>query len=329
MKVAFAGLGAAFTRAHLPASLATPAMQVVAAADIDDDRRRAFAARCPTAAGFDDAATMIAAVDADLVVLAVDPTHHPRLAAAALLRGMHVLSEKPAALDADGVERLGRACARRPQHALVSVHQYRHSPPWRSMARWTRAMAIVCSHTILDARVERAGDDAAAATPWRADLGRSGGLLADHAVHFLALADGLGLRAVPAAADRVLTPGGSETVSALLETATGSMRLSATRAAARRATTIEARGGALAATWRNDRFETRLGTRVLRRRAVPSLASRDHVDWLYRSLYAELIAHLKRDPWRAARTAQTLRVSRTLVALLDLARRAPDLGSAG
>jgi predicted dehydrogenase len=324
MRFAFAGLGSALVRGHLPAVLRLPGTVVRAGADPHAERRASFAARQPEAAVFDDAAEMIREVDADVIVLATDPASHAALAAAAVARGRHVLCEKPAAVDRDAVEILERACARRPDLALISVHQYRYSPGWRRVRRLARTVTLLRQPASLDILVDRLGPDPLAATSWRTGETRAASVFADHFVHFVALAEDAGLHPYAIAADRAVDAAGGESASALLATDLGAIRLAASRPARYRRTAIDFRTRAVELSWDNASFVTTVGHRLTRSADIPSLASRDHVDALYVPFYAELDSCLPNPLWRAVRTMETLRVSRCIVDLLDLADRCPS-----
>lgn len=321
MRLVFAGLGSAFRRGHLPAATLLDASDVVGGADPVAARRAELSTVHPTAQLYDDALDMFAEVTADLAVIATGPAELPGLAAAALDRGMHVLCEKPVASTDDGLELLARACARRPGRALVTVHQYRFSPGWQVIARCARVARATRRPLLLDVHVERDGLDTTATTAWRSDLDRNGGLLADHAVHFVALSQDLGWRPEPLGAERVVDPAGQETVRALLDSPAGAMRIAATTTAGRRVTRIALHDHRRAVIWTNHDLVITATGRVLRRRRVPSLADRAHADALYVPLYREVARGLRDPAWRECRTVESLRVARAVVELSRHAAR--------
>src|SRR5262245_25801238 len=77
--------------------LAEPRSRVVAIAERDAHRRAQVLARYPDVEGHADGEELIARDDLDAVVIATPTSTHHRLARAALLRGLHVLVEKPLA----------------------------------------------------------------------------------------------------------------------------------------------------------------------------------------------------------------------------------------
>lgn len=316
------GLGSAFFRGHYAAATQLAGVRVVAGADPCGARRGELARRHPGIPLYDDATVMFRETNADLAVIATDPSEHPRLAAAALNHGFHVLCEKPVALSKEGLDLLAHTCARRSDCALIAVHQYRYSPAWHTISRCSRIVHALGQDAVLDVRVDRRGHDPLAATDWRLDLERSGGLLADHIVHFVALGESLGWRPEPVGAARIVNVEGDETVSALLDAQAGSIRIAATRAAEERLTRVALATSGMAVTWTNSELVTTVAKRVVQRRTVPSLASREHADELYEPLYREVAQRIADRAWRTRRTAESLRISGALIALGNQAARA-------
>ncbi len=77
--------------------------------------------------------------------------------------------------------------AAHPDLALATVHQYRFAPPWRWIARAAAGAVSGGEPFSLHVEVERPGTDPLSAGGWRADPEHEGGILGDHAVHYLAL----------------------------------------------------------------------------------------------------------------------------------------------
>lgn len=98
-RVGVIGVGWWSTRAHLPALDADPEAEVVALADPDADGLARAAERFGIGQTFEDAETMLAAVDLDAAVIAVPHALHAPVARACLERGLHVLLEKPMTID--------------------------------------------------------------------------------------------------------------------------------------------------------------------------------------------------------------------------------------
>ena len=319
MRVALAGLGAAAQRGHLPAierHAAAGTMDLVAAADPDAVARDRTTRRLPRTPLFASADAMLAAVECELVVIAASSPSHVDLVAVALQRGAHVLCEKPLALTLAGYESVARAYARHPGAGLVSVHQYRYSPGWIAILRTARLAARMHLPFKVSADVERVGVDALAASPWRADVARSGGIFADHGVHFLALAWGIDCDLDVLAMARSRREVG-ERASAFVRLGSGALALQLRTGAPDRHTSVLFEAGNVALTWSGATLALRVGPRLVFTRRVPDLADRAHVDALYHRLYDDIVQNLARASWRAQRSAETLVVGRALLELLD------------
>lgn len=319
MRVAIAGLGTAAQRGHLPVLerlVARGAVDVVAAADPDVTMRDQSVHRLPHVPLLASAEAMIADVECDLLVVAAEPGAHERLVTLALERRLHVLCEKPLVLTRLGYERVAQAYARCPEVALVSVHQYRYSPGWIAISRWARRAARLRVPFFVAADVHRESLDALAVRPWRSDVDRSGGMLADHGVHFLALGWSIDQELDVLAVARSWSEAG-ELSSAFVRLGSGALALSLRTGAPARRTRLAFEAGNVTLTWSGATLALALGRRPVITRAVLALADRDHVDSLYTPLYDDLTRNLARAGWRAHRSAETLAVARALLALLE------------
>lgn len=98
VRIAVAGLGRVFQRFHLPAVLATPDAELVAACDASEERRAWARERLPGIPVEADFGELLRA-GADALLLLTPPASHAQLSCAALRAGLHVLVEKPMALD--------------------------------------------------------------------------------------------------------------------------------------------------------------------------------------------------------------------------------------
>lgn len=110
-RIGVIGCGWWATRAHLPALVANPDAIVAGIADPDAANRTRAAKRfdIPTDRVFDDAQTMLDALDLEAAIVAVPHASHAALARQVLDRGMHLLLEKPMTLapaDARGLAAL-------------------------------------------------------------------------------------------------------------------------------------------------------------------------------------------------------------------------------
>jgi predicted dehydrogenase len=320
VRIALAGLGTAAARGHLPviARLASEGTLSFAGAAEPDPRRRTHAnADLPTAPLFESAGEMLEHVGADVLVVAADPGAHAGLIVLGLERGLHVVCEKPLVLTSPDYHRIAVAHSRRPDLALISVHQYRYSPTWRAMFWWARLAARLHLPFSLEVEVQRREVDALAASPWRSQVESSGGMLADHGVHYLALAWTVVHDLDVLAGSRTATAEG-ERVGASVRIGSGVLTVQGCTGRPARRTRVILRAAGLDLCWRDMSFEIAAGKRTVFRRSVPTLADRRHVDSLYEHLYRDLVRNLPRPPWRAERTVEALTVGRALLSLLEL-----------
>lgn len=319
MRIAIAGLGAAALRGHLPAiaRLASGgALTLIGAADPDARRRADVEARHPRVALFETAEAMLASVDADVLVVAAAPSAHADLVALGLRRGLHVICEKPLVIDRSQYDRVAQAHAQWPRQGIVSVHQYRYSPTWIWIARGARFAARRHLPFSLSVDVQRREMDVLAMSAWRADMGSSGGMLADHGVHYLALAWAIDQHLDVLAGVRARS-GAREQSGASVRLGTGMLTIQVGIGAPARRTRIRLHVASITVTWADERLTIAVGQRTVVSRAVDGLADRAYVDSLYDNFYCDVVRNLERSAWRAHRTAEALVVGRALVNLLE------------
>jgi predicted dehydrogenase len=110
MRIGIAGCGRIAERGYIPAARAASGVEIVGFADPDRERRescrRLWSEGGDEAPGFADAASLLAAVPIDLLVVAAPADHHVALAAEAATAGVRSLIEKPPAPDLDGARQL-------------------------------------------------------------------------------------------------------------------------------------------------------------------------------------------------------------------------------
>jgi predicted dehydrogenase len=124
MRVGIIGLGRA-GRIHLEAWQGVGGAEVTAVCD-----RSAAVRRWARAAGFNaytDIFDMIRRAPLDAVNLCTPPAHHTPAAIACLERGLHVLCEKPLALNTRAAVEMLRAAARHRRYLLLAT-KFRHVP---------------------------------------------------------------------------------------------------------------------------------------------------------------------------------------------------------
>jgi predicted dehydrogenase len=307
-------------RGHLPALAALQdegLVTIVGGADPNPDRRRVARLRHPSLAVFRDVATMLEDCRADLLVVASEPASHTSLLLLAAERGVHALCEKPlTVLPAEHA--LVYEAFRAGDAALVVVQQYRFAPMWRWIVRCARGAARLRAPFWLRIDVDRVGRDAYAASPWREDLGQSGGLLGDHVVHFLGLAREVALDVEPLGASRSFGSGTGETLSATVRVASGTMQVRASTASSVRRTRVALSTGPFVAQWSDSRAVVSVTKHVRCELRTSALSDRDYVDSLYLRLYHDVVVGLRSRDWRREKSAEALDVSRTLMTLFEL-----------
>jgi predicted dehydrogenase len=323
LRVALAGLGGAATRGHLPAIdqlAARDEVELVGAADPDARCRAAFAAVRPHVPVFERTDAMLTEAEVELLVVATEPNSHAPLTVLGLERGLRVLCEKPLTLSGEQYAAIARVCRRRPDAALVPVHQYRYSPAWLPVMRWGRRAHRCDVPFSLAVELERPRPDPNAASPWRADPADSGGLLADHAVHFLALAWAVG-RGLEAMGGSQSPSAGGQRCAASAKLGSGRLEISMQRGGRRRRTRIELRLAGFAYSWTDATVSLALRGQRLASRRVEALSDRGHVDSLYLPLYRDLLDHGSDPTWLNVHQAEALGVGAALLDLLAMAAR--------
>jgi predicted dehydrogenase len=318
-------VGSAATRAHLPALRTAEdcgAVRLVGACDPDPAQRAAVVAAHLGAQGFADNDEMLEATSPDLLVIATPPSAHLGEMAAALERGVHVLCEKPLGLSEADVAALRALAARHPDLALATVHQYRYATPWQWIARAAAGAVRGDEPFTVEVRVERPGTDPLSAGGWRADPEREGGILGDHAVHYLALLHLLDPGCEVVACHR-RGPGGREVAAVDVRVgAAGVATIRTSYAGARRTNLVHLSRPAqcLELVWEDAVVRVVHDGRGRAPRAAPSLSDRAVVNALYSPMYDELIANLGDPSWRALATARTIGAAELLGTAIGMAR---------
>lgn len=167
---------------HAAAVTGVPELDVVALADVRRSSLDAAADLHPTATMYDDPARALTHPELEAVLLATPTTTHPALTLSAIEANLHVLCEKPLALDPATSDRLG-ALARERNLVLQIGYWRRFSPPWRS------ARDAIATGQIGDPVLLRLSQwDADPPPPEFCDPQVSGGIAIDCGVHEFDLA---------------------------------------------------------------------------------------------------------------------------------------------
>lgn len=317
MRVALCGLGTAAQRAHLPAlqpARDTGVAAVVGVCDPDVERRERIGAALD-AVSHSEVTEMLDATDPDLLVIASPPSAHLGAIEAAAERNVDVLCEKPLGVASGDAAELRELTAGHPGLLLATVHQYHHAPAWQVIASELAARLREQRSFTLSIEVERPGTDPLSAGGWRSRGDSEGGILGDHAVHYLALCWLLDRDARVLSCSRAGEPG-RETAHVALRlgrAGTASIRVSYAGAARHNFVAASTPDGKLGLHWADGAL---VAGSPRRRRAVGALSDRQFVNHLYGALYAELLAHRLDPRWRAERTAETLGVADLLTACL-------------
>ena len=159
-----------------PAQRAATAGNLVTTGDsARDDLERALAA-LPRMADLD---ALLRRPDIDLVSICTPTDTHVALVRASIRAGKHVLVEKPAALDADAIDRLDRE-ARAAGVLAMPAHCMRFWPAWAWMAESVRTRRF---GAVRHARFRRLGAAPAWSQDFYLDFTRSGGAIVDLHIH--------------------------------------------------------------------------------------------------------------------------------------------------
>jgi len=181
---AIIGFGRVAAEAHLPGFQATPGFEIAAVIEPSEAERARALAALPGARAYGDFASAVEAEPKlDFVDVATPPRFHAPIVIEALDRGLHVLCEKPLALDLGEIGEIRRV-ARRSGRAVFTVHNWKYAPLFRRLHGLLRAGAIG-ELVAIDWRVLRPNPPRGASEAgWRLDREQAGGgILMDHGWH--------------------------------------------------------------------------------------------------------------------------------------------------
>jgi predicted dehydrogenase len=320
--VGLCGLGSAALRAHLPAlsrAEETGAAVIAGVCDPDRERRERVIERTRRARAYPDVEALLEGSGCDLLVIASPPSAHLPAIEAAARRGIDVLCEKPLGVGDGDVDELRRLTAEAPGWLVATVHQYAHAPAWRVIERCLRLPAVVDATFRLEVEVERPGTDPLSAGGWRAHGDREGGILGDHAVHYLALCHRLDPGARVLEARREGEPG-RESAAVELAVGAGEARIAVSYAGQRRRNLVALDLPDLGAVlrWEDGAlWVERCGTPG-RSHRTGALSDRQFVNDLYGALYDDLLGHRDDPGWRDVQRRETVEVAALLGTALGL-----------
>lgn len=142
---------------------------------------------------------LVADPDLDLVSIVTPPGTHAEIACAAMEAGKHVLIEKPLATSREDAYHI-RAVQDRTGRLATVDYMLRFNPIVETLHAWSRSR---CFGRLRRVVVENyAQDEALPRGHWFWDAAQSGGILVEHAVHFIDVVNGC-TRALPARVDGV------------------------------------------------------------------------------------------------------------------------------
>ena len=117
---------------HIAAAVESPLLEVVAVADLIEERARSAAERSSVPRTYREGADLLEDPDVEAVVLAFPAQKRTELALRALARGKHVLIEKPIAMNSDEVRQM--IAARGSLTAACCSSRFRFLPAARAAA---------------------------------------------------------------------------------------------------------------------------------------------------------------------------------------------------
>jgi predicted dehydrogenase len=186
VKVAVVGYGFISGKGHVPAFLKRSDVEVVAVADISQERRALAAEALPKARIFSSFEELLASgTEIDVIDVATPPCDHAKIAIAALEAGYHVLCEKPLATTTAEARAMLAAAAKN-ERVLFPCHNYKHAPVVKVIqdAIDSGRIGEVTSVTLQTFRNTHAKGVKEWRTDWRRDFKTSGGGIAmDHGSH--------------------------------------------------------------------------------------------------------------------------------------------------
>jgi predicted dehydrogenase len=184
LRGAIVGFGRVAAEAHLPGFEATPGFEIAAVVEPSEAERARALGALPGIRAYGDLASAFAAeTKLDFVDVATPPSAHAPIVIEALDRGLHVLCEKPLALDLEAVGEI-RRMARRSGHTIFTVHNWKYAPLFRRLHGLLRAGAVG-ELVAIDWQVLRPSPPPGASEAgWRLDREQAGGgILVDHGWH--------------------------------------------------------------------------------------------------------------------------------------------------
>jgi predicted dehydrogenase len=134
LRIGIVGCGGAAWIGHLPWIWENPHAELVATCALHQEHAEQAARRWGAARSYGDFYAMLDAEKLDAVVIATPPDTHAEYTIAAARRGLHVLLEKPMALDLDQCDAIARAAGER-KVVIALSHEKRFNPGFEEVKK--------------------------------------------------------------------------------------------------------------------------------------------------------------------------------------------------
>ena len=213
LRGAISGFGEVAARGHIPGWRTRPEIQIVAIHDPVAARRHEAINLIRNIRVYDDLDLMLTGEKLDFIDIASPPAYHEATARAALAAGVHVLVEKPLALESSALTGL-TVGAKEASRVLMCVHNWKHAPAYKRArelitAGRLGAVSYVAFLRLRNGPAGQGGSASAGGERWRLDARSGGGILIDHGWHVFYLAQFLldGARPTRASAGLACAPG--------------------------------------------------------------------------------------------------------------------------
>jgi predicted dehydrogenase len=316
---AIVGFGKVAAEAHVPGLRAARGFEITAVVDPSEERRTEASSALPGVATYAElAAVAEAGSKLDFVDIAAPPSTHAATAIDALGRGLHVLCEKPLAIDSAEIGELRRA-VRRSGHTLFTVHNWKYAPLFRRLQGLLRA-GVIGEVGEIEWQVLRASAPQGAADQgWRLDREQSGGgILMDHGWHafyMMLFLTGREPTAISAATSGELGYGVEDSARCELEFPGIRARIELRWGASERRTAGVARGALGEIRFEDDRVEVALAGKPpeVTRFAPPLSASSYHPEW-FPALLEDFRAEMQHPDRRGRNLAEAVKVAELMAA---------------
>lgn len=190
---AIIGCGKIAQTSHIPAfldDLIRNKVKIVAGMDTDENRLKEFKTQFPNAEVFTDAEKMFNSCQLDFVDISVPPNLHTFYIEKAISRQLHILCEKPLAVDIKSARQITKRLAGEYKGIFFPFHQYKYSPLWNHFRKFVIESGpnekFFIQFNVLRKEADIGYD--AVVPSWRVNKTKSGGgIIADTGYHYLYL----------------------------------------------------------------------------------------------------------------------------------------------